>query len=381
MKALLKTVLVAGAVLLVLAGTVSADERNMDYPHNSTNNVTCWTCHYTEASAVDWETAPTDIDDSPWNRLCWGCHNDTDAQYVKNHSSLATESLNHTWPVLREKDVDGVTTYSSVECRTCHFAHHQLQARSYYYDPETWENGWQFDSAVALFTGTVAAIDTTTVTVTGAGWTADQWVGYLVVPNTSDAWASLNGQYFSYNYKITGNTSDTLTVTGPIDSNLVAGSTMAIYYGKLIRAEIDTPNSGLKAVTFYDKTGTNSYADGDATYDGICEVCHTETTHFRNDGTGSEQVHENLRDTVGQTGTKEGTNCIDCHEHTGGLGHGGAGRKCVDCHGHDAGTTFDWDMAAPYSDSNPDPNFPSETTSIGAGRLPQSFHPYRNGQR
>ncbi len=340
MKSILLKVLVAITGLLFCAGMVGADERNLDYPHNSTNNITCWSCHYDESVLIDWETAPSDIDDTPWNRLCWSCHNDTDATFVKNHSSLATNSLNYTWPTLNTDDrFLPVMPASTVECRTCHFPHYNEQAR--YYSQVTW--GWTFNNACALATGTVAAIDTTTVTVSGAGWTEDQWVGYLVVPNTSSAFTSfaVNGTYLSFNYKIVSNTADTLTVTGPINSNLTAGSTMAIYYGKLIRDEIETPNSGTKTVKFYDKTGANSFADGDATRDGVCEVCHTQVTHFRNDGTGSQQLHENLDG-------KAGVYCIQCHDHNAGFGHGG-GKPCVTCHGHDTGTNFDPDMTSPYA--------------------------------
>ncbi len=351
MKFLSTIVLIALTGLVLLAGTGGADERNLDYPHNSTNNINCWTCHYTAStSVVDWETVPLDIDDTPWNRLCWSCHNTTDAIYVKNHSSSVTDSLNYTWPTAAISDT-GIPI-STVECRTCHYPHHQLQTRVI----GDW-NIATFNSASSLYSGTVSAIDTTTVTVTGAGWTDDRWAGYVVVPNTSNAALSPNGQYFSYNYKIISNTTDTLTVAGPIDSGLTAGSTMAIYYGKLIRAQIVTPNSGTKAVKFYDKSGANSFADGDGTRDGVCEVCHTQTNHFRNDGSASEQLHENLFG-------KQETNCMDCHKHTKGFGHGG-GRKCVDCHGHDAGTAYDWDMTTPYAPLQ-DVDY-DLATSIGAG--------------
>jgi predicted CXXCH cytochrome family protein len=43
-----------------------------------------------------------------------------------------------------------------------------------------------------------------------------------------------------------------------------------------------------------------------AGYDGICEVCHTETLYWRNDGTGAPHY--------GGPGASE--QCLDCHEHT-----------------------------------------------------------------
>ena len=77
---------------------------------------------------------------------------------------------------------------------------------------------------------------------------------------------------------------------------------------KGIRCSIIIPNPGEgdteREVIFTARTGPKSFADGDKTYDGICEVCHTETNHHRNDGTGSSGHHE------GEDCTNE-----NCHKH------------------------------------------------------------------
>ena len=73
---------------------------------------------------------------------------------------------------------------------------------------------------------------------------------------------------------------------------------------KMIKEVITTPNSGDKDVVFTARTGTNSFADGDETCDGICEVCHTKTSHHKNDGTGSPGHHDG----------EDCTNHI-CHRH------------------------------------------------------------------
>lgn len=77
----------------------------------------------------------------------------------------------------------------------------------------------------------------------------------------------------------------------------------------MIRNAILTPNSGTRSVVFTALTGTNSFADGDATYDGVCEVCHTNTNHYQNDGSASDQSHNNAG------GPMDGLNCIECHPH------------------------------------------------------------------
>jgi hypothetical protein len=66
---------------------------------------------------------------------------------------------------------------------------------------------------------------------------------------------------------------------------------------------LETPNSGLRAVVFTDTTGSNSYADGDPVYDGVCEVCHTQTDYHRNDGSGIDSHYA-------------GQDCMPCHPHS-----------------------------------------------------------------
>ena len=84
----------------------------------------------------------------------------------------------------------------------------------------------------------------------------------------------------------------------------------------LVRNSVLTPNSGAKSVLFQvddrsgatdpqnsflgDKSGANN-----APYnDGICEVCHTKTSHFRNDTvSGGDHTHN------------AGIRCLDCHTH------------------------------------------------------------------
>ncbi|MCD4729278.1 MAG: CxxxxCH/CxxCH domain-containing protein [Bacteroidales bacterium] len=96
----------------------------------------------------------------------------------------------------------------------------------------------------------------------------------------------------------------------------------------MIRDIIATPNSNSKPVVFTALTGTNSFADGDGTYDGICEVCHTGTSYFRNDGNAPDQNH------TANGGPMDGQNCIGCHPHNAAF----APQGCDDCHNSDAPT-------------------------------------------
>jgi predicted CxxxxCH...CXXCH cytochrome family protein len=85
----------------------------------------------------------------------------------------------------------------------------------------------------------------------------------------------------------------------------------------MIRDLITTPSSGDKTVVFTAETGTNSFADGDATYDGICEVCHT---------TNASTYHYNT--SAGDHTHEAGTNCADCHSHDTDF----TAPACSDCH-------------------------------------------------
>ena len=92
----------------------------------------------------------------------------------------------------------------------------------------------------------------------------------------------------------------------------------------MIKSTITTPGSGDKAVVFTSLTGTNNFADGDG-IDGVCEVCHQTTKHFRNS--------DNLAGAPDQLHTSQGIDiqaqdCTTCHEH----GKSFAGGDCVSCH-------------------------------------------------
>ncbi|WP_262916235.1 glycine-rich domain-containing protein [Aestuariivivens marinum] len=98
----------------------------------------------------------------------------------------------------------------------------------------------------------------------------------------------------------------------------------------MVRNTITTPNSGDKPVIFTAETSTNSFADGNATYDGVCEVCHTTTTHFNNTGTASDQNH------TSQGAGIPGQNCTVCHPHSSNFSPSGGG--CNSCHETNAPT-------------------------------------------
>ncbi len=93
-------------------------------------------------------------------------------------------------------------------------------------------------------------------------------------------------------------------------------------------ARISTPSSGIKDVVFQSRGTTvaepfrysfgDKDDDGNAVYDGICEVCHTQTGKHKNDGTGSDHYN--------------GETCTDsCHGHDSDFAP--TGGTCTGCHG------------------------------------------------
>jgi hypothetical protein len=316
--------LIIGIVLSLIA--IQAE--TLDYPHSYINNIGCESCHFVfgeEPSLLpEWTVhVQQDIDDTQYNVLCWGCHNDVDAPYMRTHSSLQIDGSYGDW---------------TVECRTCHNPHTQKQFRVYGYESYLY-SGISTDIQINQ-----PVSGESQITKTGAVWTANEFQGLVVMPNTSEK---------KYGYKILSNTTDTLTIEGIIDLSKVTPTvdTFAIIYGKLINSKIKMdelvpPKTGEKMPKFFSPTGTNSFADGDTEYDGICEVCHTMTNHFRNydpvpPPPGYDALHENMGFPV-QTETK----CTLCHQHIDGFrGMGGGAHQthvtdkngpqldCTVCHG------------------------------------------------
>ena len=295
------------AVLLAALWAVPAVAEDNDYPHNEVQNASCntGTCHTNYGGGAGPDVSLGDI-------ACLFCHDDTDpagslpAPTVVSHSSATTSAKYGTW---------------SMTCIDCHNNH--LQMQYWTYGPESY---------VASGVSDVGGVTEYTLTMTGAGWEPNSFAGMVLFPNVEDLYADWS------NYGIVGNTSDTITVKGPMlinggpyDTPIgTGGKQFAVILGKVINSTITTPNSGQREVRFFRREGANSYADGDATYDGICEVCHTKTTHHRNDGSAPYQSHN------------DGTRCISCHPHSSGfkavaMDHTAAGvvlpdAACMECH-------------------------------------------------
>jgi len=329
-KAAISTIIIAGFIIAISLQFSAA----IDAPHqNAGNIVDCQNCHV----GPDWplvlywfpDFTPHNIDETPFNMLCLSCHvapfgpyTETNAPKVKTHSSVSTSNKYGEW---------------TRQCIHCHKPHKQLQKNYQGTD----------ESNLYLAQGTIeSCVDngdgTSTLTYSSitykAGWNSSKIIdktgkggiykrSTVLFPDASN---------LNYSYSITAvdpGTTGTIKVKGDACTNLSPPTTFAVMYGQFVKDLIDVSGTNTE-VKFFDQIGTNSFADGDETYDGVCEVCHTRTTHFRNDGLASEQNHEN----ISRGRASGGTNCSRCHKHTDGFCHGEC-RSCDNCHGHDDG----WD--------------------------------------
>lgn len=133
---------------------------------------------------------------------------------------------------------------------------------------------------------------------------------------------------------------------------------------------IETPQ-GNREVHFNNAT---DFVHGAPGYDGICEICHTQTAYHRNTAAGNH-THNN------------GTNCLTCHPHEQGfMPSGGA---CNSCHGAPPATAAHMvhvgmpEQGVGYGDLRQTSDFAANATvyNFGCGNChPADGSHHRNGQ-
>ncbi len=233
---------------------------------------------------------------------CQDCHANATG---KNYSDLSAPRVEY-----HSSAVIGSTTYGDWErqCLDCHNPHKV--------------NGFDGDAGVADSSYVLVDLDVQNATREGIEFTFEITNKTVNNPNWSDpqTWNSKTGQergllfvYLNhgkyYFNKVVRATDDTITIrngskynnfptvpwTNPFHAQLI--------YGQFIRDEVNgrpvhfsSPNAMAN-----DESGTGD----DPTPDGICQVCHTQTTHWRNDGSLANHFN--------------GWDCITCHPHTQGF--------------------------------------------------------------
>jgi predicted CxxxxCH...CXXCH cytochrome family protein len=121
-------------------------------------------------------------------------------------------------------------------------------------------------------------------------------------------------------YRVRSNDATVITVDGAINPAYAGvGQSYAIRYGKMVNLAVQGPAGGTAPVRFLNSIGPASFATSTASPNGICQVCHTQTSSFTSSG---------LLEGPGHPANKVGSNCMTCHKHAAGFK-----ADCLDCHG------------------------------------------------
>jgi len=259
----------------------------IDAPHNETRGVSCSDCH---SYSLWWQHSPAAVSPSPayasiTNAVCAKCHH----------------HVTHT-----NGDVTGGF---AVSCVDCHNAHEQAQV--------DWRTSVAPDD-LYLKRGTI----TGNFSVNGGQSTFSYTLvegNTLVNPEWNDVatWRSKNNSVppqglilvvdtanATNTYEVVGATATTITVKGGIDP-ATAGKSFGLVYGQMIKKRLAT-STGMRDVKFFNpKQPGGGYTDSNLPVTGICQICHTSTLHWTNDG--------------GNTDHHNGVPCTNCHTMTQGF--------------------------------------------------------------
>ncbi|MBU4153690.1 MAG: DUF1566 domain-containing protein [Proteobacteria bacterium] len=307
----------------------------VDAPHNE---ISCSTCH---SYSLWWQYSPASQNPGPNDHasivesVCMDCHDGSrDIPAVTTHSSTVINSTVH-----------GVW---GVGCTSCHNPHYQ--------DQLDWVGS---ATEPYLVTGTILGLTYDSIlnqsTIAYGGATENQHWPQVGVLSTDPDWANKSvvnpdrglilvhdRQKALSTFSIISATPVEVVIKGELDPNAVnpdyvnpqtqirnttTCNTFGLIYGQFIKKTI----AG-KDVKFFDPAG--GFVGDGTSATGICQVCHTDTTHFTNSGvlpTGSDS-HKG----------RERGNCITCHKHNEGFkgnGHDNTSfvwaGNCRTCHDPD----------------------------------------------
>jgi hypothetical protein len=283
----------------------------IDAPHNESNNVNCGSCHGQGLLQSPFWGGSMSIDE-----LCQYCHTASSCPIPEIAGPL----------VMTHTDSNGIPL---VECRNCHDPHYQKQKNykntdasnlylatgtitSYvYFDPDIW--GPPFGNT-SLLTYNPSSISYK------PGWNAARLTGKTDSCRSAILFPNVRKLGYSFSIVALETGFNRIRVRGDVRPvyQYITSSDFAITYGQYIKDIIDG-----NTVKFFDQINGDSFADGGATFNGICETCHTLTGHFRASGGAPDQNHTNLGSGI------PGVNCVGCHRHTEGFQESG---ECIDCH-------------------------------------------------
>lgn len=271
--------------LLALAGFVFTTGSGIasQSPHWAENDISCLDCHITHHGP---------------KTPCLDCHINTSGSDYSKFSAPAVDS------------------HVGLSCETCHDPHTSAQC-TVPLATGTF-NGYQLNANSTTFT--IGSLnDVNPAWSNPSTWNKksgpERGLIFTVALGLWDTSGS-NPEYVDYSAEVIAADASSITVNGVhADVDLTGSQNFSLIFGQLVRNTINST-----AVVF---TGPTTFASNDAlgaggndsTPDGICQICHTQTAYWRNDG--SRATHNN------------GADCTECHEHKSGFAAG-----CNNCHGN-----------------------------------------------
>lgn len=313
------------------------------YAWDGSQDGSCAACHYRNTGGG--ELLPAGFDYRYSTELCLSCHNSAGKargrliDSAKSHPIFVNVTAGgNNLPVFggltgrfSNRMGDHLKDGKAIVCNTCHNAMEKTE------DPgRTWEltslvsgqtyalqkGGWNWYEYLRPTVYTTTTLSTAPTYIKDRGQYMFSQTAYDYDPNAGTI--IFNASIFDYAYAtlrypyLRVNNSDNVMC---LDCHNMGTHQLANCltcheehnYTNLhgIRPRIKTPASGIKAVTFTNHTGHNSFADGDSTLNGVCEVCHTSTKYYKNDGSGF----------INHSGgfNYNGKDCTACHTHLGGF--------------------------------------------------------------
>ncbi|MFZ5771733.1 MAG: CxxxxCH/CxxCH domain c-type cytochrome [Thermodesulfobacteriota bacterium] len=269
---------------MIVAGLLSGNAAlAAQSPHWLENNIYCLDCHSDHQGAT---TACTD------------CHdNDTGGNYSK-------------------LDAPAVQSHAGFSCVTCHDPHTSAQCTLPLVTGSF--SGYQVGEQTTTFTlNALQAVDP--AWSDPAGWSAKSGPERGLILTVALGWLDNSRtppEYVDYSAEVVAADATSITVQGTHAGSALSGSQeFSLIFGQLIASQINgrpVVFSGPASFAASDGLGPDG---GDATPDGVCQVCHSRTRYWRNDGS---LAHHN-----------NGQDCTICHEHQSGFN-----ANCDSCHGN-----------------------------------------------
>lgn len=244
-----------------------------DAPHNAASGIGCGECH---SYSLWWQYAPMSAGSPEYGSI-------TDAVCAKCHTHAS-----HASAAMGDSHRAALGSWST-NCVDCHGPHSQGQLE------------WSPSSAADLYlvsgtmSGPLATVDQrTTFTYTLDAPPREGW-------SDPATWADKNGsvpprglilvadtQGARETFQVVAATADTITVKGTLAPAL-SDRPFALIYGQLIKSDLRTANVSRRPVKFFNpKSSVQGYTANDAPVTGVCQVCHTATLYWRDDGTGAD---------------------------------------------------------------------------------------------